>query len=692
MAYLWQNKENIQYRKGVGPRRAEFLKRLGIETVSDLLMHFPREHEDRSSFAPLVGTPTGETTTFKAVVDHADLRRLRGRMTLLKVIVRDESGRGEFVWFNQPFLEKKMTPGTWLIVKGTVKSSGLVPSITVREYEVLGEDEEADALAGGRITPIYPLTTGISAGWMRREVRAILKTLPEILDPLPEKLLAENGLIDLDTAVRSIHYPDSWEDLDRARQRLAFDEFFRIQLTMGHLRFVREAMERGRTYSFTGDKLRRVTDQLPFTLTDGQRRSLEEIRSDLEGKSPMNRLLQGDVGSGKTAVAVLATALAVESGYQVAFMAPTEIVAEQHYRNWREILSEAGIECALLTGSTKEKERASILSAVERGECHLLFGTHALIEGNVTFKNLGLVVIDEQHRFGVLQRKALIEKTSHPDVLVLTATPIPRTLAMTVYSDLSLSTIKESPAGRQPITTKWLAGDERKKMLPILTKELAIGHRVFFVYPLVEESEVMDLKNAKSQAEKIQKAFPDYRVGLVTGRMKGEEKEAVMHGFKSGAIQILVATTVVEVGVDVPEATVMVIEHAERFGLAQLHQLRGRVGRGSDASYCVLTTANRSELTFPSRRRMETLAETTDGFVIAEEDLKLRGPGEFMGLRQHGLPELKVARLVGDEDILKQATDAARKILKKDAELAVGKNLTLKKWLDSFKHTETVGA
>jgi ATP-dependent DNA helicase RecG len=583
-------------------------------------------------------------------------------------LLRDGSGYLTAVWFNQPYLEKVVKRGQRLILYGKVsRFRGGPLQIQHPDFEIV-EQEDDDTLHTGRLVPIYRLTEGLGQRQLRsllwRVVEAYAGETPE---SLPPAISARRKLLPLPEALRTIHFPESEAALRAARRRLVFEDFLLLQLGLA-IRRQRVRRERGIAIKPPGTLAARLRQSLPFRLTPAQERVWEEIRNDLARPLPMNRLLQGDVGSGKTVVAALALLTAVEAGYQASLMAPTEILAEQHFLTLYELLRDLGVSVALLTSGVKGKERAELLDGVARGGIPVVVGTHALIQEGVVFRHLGLAVVDEQHRFGVVQRASLRAKGEHPDLLVMTATPIPRTLALTLYGDLDVSVIDTPPPGRQPVVTVLRTEAKRGQIYAFLKGQLREGRQVYVVCPLVEESEASDLKAATEMASRLRtEVFPEHPVGLLHGRLSFAEKEAVMRKFKVGIIRVLVSTTVIEVGIDVPNASVMLIEHAERFGLAQLHQLRGRVGRGPWKSYCILLAS--SPLSAEARRRLQAMAASTDGFRIAEVDLQLRGPGDFFGTRQSGLPEFRVADLVRDSAVLEDARQEALRLVDTDPDL-----------------------
>ena len=701
----------IRFAKGVGPQRASTLQRLGIETVEDALWTVPWRYEDRSVMTPIGQLVPGMVTAVCGTVVKNSAKRTRNRrFTVLEIGLEDQTGRLQAVFFNQPYLEQIFAVGKSIMMSGRViagKQGWMVPRMDVSQYEVVGEGTES-TLHVGRIVPIYHETKG----WTSRQMRVLMRGLvdehaADLQDILPVPIRARQRLLPVQEAVVQIHFPKAGADLaalelgkSPVHRRLAFEELFLLQMALAaRQRSVQVEKKRLHFNPRTPllDKLGRV---LPFTLTTAQDQVIREIFRDMIAPRPMNRLVQGDVGSGKTVVALHAIVLACGSGYQAALMAPTEILAEQHYRNLSPLLHSLGVTAALLRGSDKAAKKRNQIAGLASGHIQVAIGTHALIQKGVAFKSLGLAVVDEQHKFGVLQRKTLIEKGYGPDVVVLTATPIPRTLAMTVYGDLDVSIIHTLPPGRKPVRTFLFGEAQRRRAYQILRDELQNKRQVYVVYPLVEESEKTDLQAAIQGAERLQEGeLKEFRVGVLHGRMKQADKEAVMTDFTEGKIQVLVATTVIEVGVDVPNATVMMIEHAERFGLAQLHQLRGRVGRAGYQSYCLLMAATMGRnKTLPGKRptgnqesaslvkeRLEALVRSNDGFVIAEEDLRIRGPGEFFGFRQWGMPEFRVANIVRDCDLLHQARLEAFSLLKQDPQLTASahqgiKEAMLRKW------------
>ncbi len=659
--------DGVQYLKGVGPRRAALMSKLGIETVRDLLFYPPRRYLDRSLTKPISGLRPGETVTVFGQVAETGLARTRRGLSIFSLLLDDGTGLLRCSWFNQPYLKERFRREQPMVVSGPVRwDRG--PSMASPEYEVLDGDE-AELVHTGRIVPLYPSTAGLTNRQLRSVIKgaldAHLASVPELVHPA---LASKRELDGISSTLRNLHFPPDMESVSRSRRRLAYEELLALQLLLALRKAYRKNSERARPLpdrSWETD-LRRA---LPYRLTPAQERALSEIGADMESDRPMYRLLQGDVGSGKTVVALAALAKAVRSGFQAAFMAPTEILAEQHHLVLSPWLKELGISAALLTGRIGRSERARIARGLAGGEIQVCLGTHALIQEGVSFDNLGLAVIDEQHRFGVKQRAAIASKGSQPHVLVMTATPIPRTLSMAVYGDLDLSIIDQMPPGRIPATTRWTTERNRSKMLDFVSGQLDVGRQAFFVCPAIDESPAQEAKAAVKLHQQLSKRFTGFSVGLIHGRLKMDERRRMMDQFRQNRVQVLAATTVVEVGIDVPNAAVMVVEQAERFGLSQLHQLRGRVGRGANKSYCILMAGER--IGPEARARLEAMQSTTDGFRIAEEDLKLRGPGEFWGSRQHGLPELRLANLVSDAGLIPLAREDAAALVSADPGLAL---------------------
>jgi ATP-dependent DNA helicase RecG len=651
----------LQFLKGVGPRRAADLARVGLHTIEDLLFRFPLRYEDRSRMLPIASVRPGSRASITGKIVHTALRTTRRPgFKIFEAIVSDESGSILVNWLNQPYLRDVFKAGQRVVLYGAAEMRGHGGlQFTNPDHEVLDDEEGGETIHTGRIVPVYEKAGTVTPKIQRRFVHdALLKLTPDLVDPVPESLRVRQGYPSRYAALHGTHFPPADANVDElnrfatvAQRRLIFEEAFLFQ--MGVMARRRAAVAEPKAGSIVvNDQIRDSARQvLPFKLTPGQRTALKEVVEDLQRPHPMNRLLQGDVGAGKTIVALLAAVVAMENHLQVAFMAPTEILAEQHFVTISKLLVNSRFRVALLTGSTGAAARRRQLAEIEAGTIHLVVGTHALVQGDVLFNRLGLVIIDEQHRFGVLQRATLRAKGLHPDALVMTATPIPRTLALTIYGDLDSSAIKDRPPGRLPIKTVLLPDARRDEMHALVRREVEAGRQAYVIYPLVEDSEKVDLKAATAMADTLQQeVFPDFKVGLLHGRLKGDAKDRVMKAFAAGELQLLVSTTVVEVGIDVPNATVMVVEHAERFGLSQLHQLRGRVGRGPQQSYCVLVY--QAPMSPDARERLTAMVDTSDGFEIAERDLRLRGAGDFFGTRQAGVPTFRMIDLVRDRELL----------------------------------------
>jgi ATP-dependent DNA helicase RecG len=665
----------LTYVKGVGPARAAMLETKGLLTVEDLLSYVPFRYEDRSNMKTIAQLAPGEMATVVAEVRTARVAGFRRRNLGLFEASFTDSSRAilHAKWFHGEYLAKTLEPGRRVALFGKIEFDSYTGELAMvhPEFELLTDDDDdaEAALHVGRVVPVYEAISKVNTRAIRTIVHRALGQISPLDDPLPQSLRQQFKLIDRWTAIRDMHFPPPDSDLrllnafrSPAQFRLIFEEFFWLECGL----FVRRGKAREETgiaFQLNDGVRERVKTMLPFKPTGAQKRVLGEIARDMSAPRPMHRLLQGDVGSGKTIVAAEAAVIAIENGYQVAMLAPTEILASQHFSYLKPLLGKLGYVVALLTGSFSDREKVQLKKLLAEGLVHVAVGTHALLEKNVEFRNLGLAIVDEQHRFGVMQRLGLAHKGVHPDVLVMTATPIPRTLALTIYGDLDVSVIDELPPGRKPIVTKHVTADHVERVYSFLKKQITEGKQAYVVYPVIEESETQAMKAAeKMHAHLSSEVFPDLTVGLLHGRLPAPEKEAAMEDFKLGRIKILVSTTVIEVGVDVPNATVMLIEQAERFGLAQLHQLRGRVGRGAEQSYCILVTERMNDT---ARERIRTMVDTNDGFRIAEMDLKLRGPGEFFGTRQSGLPSLRVANILRDQEILEVARNAAAEFIEK---------------------------
>ena len=678
----------IQYASGIGPRRAaRLIAELNIRTIRDLLEYYPRDYLDRGHFRSIydVGR-TGEYETIQGVVvNQSEFTPSRkGAQSVGRIAVYDQAGVAQLVSFGRRvgYLKHLLKVGTPVVVSGKFTRRNNEIQTTDFEFEAL-EEEDADLIHTGRIVPKYALTAKLTQRMLRQWTKTVVdgyaEGYPEILPP---DLRQRNQLIDRCTAIQEVHFPSSEGYKDAARRRLAFDEFFLLELGLELKKQRWKAEEKGVAFQVEGQLLDRFIEALPFQLTAAQKRVIQEIKLDMANGQTMNRLLQGDVGSGKTIVGAVALLCAIQSGYQGALMVPTEILAEQHTYNLSELLEPLGLTVVLLKSDLSKTERDEALAAIADGSAHIVVGTHALIQEGVEFHQLGLVIIDEQHRFGVMQRATLRDKGTTPDVLVMTATPIPRTLALTIYGDLNVSVIDEMPPGRQKITTRWVREKDREKLYAQIEKEVERGRQAYIVYPLVEESEKLEeIKAATEMADHFQtNVFPHLRVGLLHGRMRSVEKQDVMGCFKNREIDILVSTTVIEVGIDVPNATLMVIENAERFGLSQMHQLRGRVGRGTHKSSCHLISG---ALTDDAIRRVRAMTRTNDGFELSEADLEIRGPGEFFGTRQSGLPDFKIANILRDASLLEIAKSEANRLAKADPNLSQPVHLILKEVLQT---------
>ncbi len=664
----------VQFLKGVGPKRAALLARVGVETVRDLLELAPRRYIDRSRLARIDSLRPGDEATVIGRVVAAGARRGRSFRTVVSVVVSDRTGTLDAVWFNRADLKERFRANQEILLSGRVSLYRTLQIVNPL-FEVIepgGEFSFAHA-----VIPVYPLTAGLSLWAVRRAVRTALEACGSaIQETLSAEQLRRYGFPGAAEAVRSLHLPASLDEALAARRRLAYEELFYLQLLLALRRRAAAGAVKVRRQPETGRLTRPFRAALPFRLTRGQEKALAEILSDMAAERCMNRLLQGDVGSGKTVVALLAMLVAAENDCQSVLMAPTEILAEQHFRAWQGPLAAVGVEAMLLTGSTRAAGRRAALDGLAEGCVHMAFGTHALIEGDVRFRRLGLVVVDEQHRFGVMQRASLLSKGSNPDFLVMTATPIPRTLAMTLYGDLDVSVLAEKPPGRKAVDTRLIPEGRRREVYDAVGRRLDAGEQAFVVCPVIEENEKIDLASAVRVFEETRAALPGRRVGLVHGRLKSGERNRLMAQFRAGELDVVVATSVIEVGVDVPNATVMVIEHPERFGLAQLHQLRGRIGRSPRQSWCLLIVP---EAAAEAAERLRFFALTTDGFELAEKDMELRGPGELLGTRQHGLPDLRVADIVRDREVLVQARRDAFRVIELDPALSRPENQPLRR-------------
>ncbi|MCX8043708.1 MAG: ATP-dependent DNA helicase RecG [Desulfobacterota bacterium] len=685
----------IRYVKGIGPKTAPLLERMGITTVEDMLYYLPRTYIDRRRVVTIASLKPNMDALIIGTIIKSGLSSTTSRRKIFEIVVTDGTGRLSAKWFHlnaghRAVLEKQFPEGRTVLLAGTVSAFRFSLEMHHPEIEPYDEDDAIEKKL--MIIPVYPLTEGIHQKTIQKLARTTVMTYaPSLPDYLPEQIRIKHRLLPLNRSFLGVHLPDPGDDMDALLQmsspyhrRIVFDEFFLLQLMLA-IKKRGVALEPGIAFHIPRDKISSFISRLPFTLTAAQQRALSEILADMARPAPMHRLLQGDVGSGKTVVCLIAALAAIWNGYQSAIMAPTEILAEQHYATICELTRSLPCNIALLTGSMPKSSRDGLLERLRIGDMHLVVGTHALIQEGVEFKRLGFVVIDEQHRFGVLQRAQLKKKGTNPDVLVMTATPIPRTLGMTVYGDLDLSVIDELPPGRKPVITKVFHENRRQDAYNLVRRELANNNQAFIVYPLVEESDKLNLMDATRMAAHLQQdVFPEYRIGLVHGKMPQAEKDAIMREFKRGMIHILVATTVIEVGIDVPTASLMIIEHAERFGLAQLHQLRGRVGRGASQAWCILLAQYKKS--DEARQRLAVMEQTNDGFKIAEEDFRIRGPGDFLGTRQSGIPDFRVAHIGRDAKILAEARAAAFTLIEQDPELTLPEHRLLRRiLLDRWK-------
>ncbi len=664
--------KQVQYIKNVGPNRVKLLNKLKIYTLQDLITYFPRTYEDRGLSKPLSKCVDGEEVLIKAIVVRGITEIYTRKMKIYKLIVRDNEIPMTITWYNQSYLKGKFVVGKTYNFYGKIE-------IKNGKYEMKSPvfEEEGENKNTGRIIPIYPLTYGVTQNVLRKIIEnGIKEVYGKLKETLPKYIIDKYKLMDLNEAIKRIHFPDNKSDYLKARYRLVFEELLIFQLAMLNLKQKNKESNDGIMFKRDA-KMSDVINVLPFTLTKAQLRVLEEIDKDMESNKTMNRLLQGDVGSGKTVISEIAAYKAVKSGYQVAMLVPTSILATQHFENFKKTLSQFDIKIELLISNMTKKEKQEIKAKLANGEIDIIIGTHALIEEDVIFKNLGLVVTDEQHRFGVKQRAKIVSKGKNPDVIVMSATPIPRTLALILYGDLDISIIDELPPNRKKVDTLAIGKREEERLYGFIKAQIKEGRQCYIVCPMVEESEEQDLKSVTELWEKLRtEVFSEYKIEYLHGKMKAKEKDEIMLRFKNGEIDILISTTVIEVGVDVPNANVMVIENAERFGLAQLHQLRGRVGRGEYKSYCILKYDSQSKV---AKERLKIMCATNDGFLISEKDLELRGSGDFFGTAQHGIPEMKIANLFEDMNILKEVQVLAQNILQEDPNLSNENNRILKK-------------
>ena len=665
---------DVAFVKGVGPQLAKIFNKMNIFKVKDLLEYYPRKYADYRARSKISSLKFGEQVTIIGTIGKVYHRTTKNNLTIFTIIIKDNTGSIPINLFMKAksskiiYHYKEQYPeGSLCMVLGTVKFDDYTNQTTLDkvQIQILGQGNEVSSNTSDMIVPIYPLSENLNSKTLINAINnAFSKFWDKIYDPLPEYLLRDLNLVEKRTAQLDMHKPKNHDEIERARFRLVFEEFFSMQLNLGLLRKEQAGVDSIQLEIKKGGLVEKFIDNLPFELTDAQKRAIDEILKDLNSKTPMQRLLQGDVGSGKTVVACVVLLCAIENGYQGAIMAPTEILAIQHYKNFSNWLLPLGLSVGLFVGKNTAKQKREMLLGLKNGQIHVAVGTHALIQEGVEFSNLGAIVIDEQHRFGVKQRNALLNKGKMPQMLNMTATPIPRTLALTLHGDLDISVINELPKGRKPIITTMGGAAERKRIYDLIKKEIFFKHQAYIVYPLIEESETISAKAATLEAQKLQEGeFSQYKIGLLHGKMTGDEKDKVMNDFKDGVYDILVSTTVVEVGVDNPNATVIVIENAERFGLSQLHQLRGRVGRSDNQSYCALITQSSGD---DVKKRLNIMTQTQDGFIISQKDLELRGPGEFLGVRQSGLPNFNLADMVQDADILEVARKKAFEFIEND--------------------------
>lgn len=684
--------DSIQYVKGVGPKKKVELNRLGIKTVYDLLTYYPRTYEDQSVLTKIADLKAGcQATVAGVIVNVSDRQGGRRGMTIITALIGDGSGFLQITWFNQKYLKKQLKPGSRVFVTGKVSYAyggrGQFAMSQLASFQILGEADEAETLTG--IMSVYGATEKLNQKFFRKIIKELFASELEVEEIIAEPIKAKYNLLNRFEALKNIHFPENFTELKIARARLAFEELYMIQCGLLLLKKRVQEKKSGVRHLADSNLLKQVLTALPFKLTHDQAKTWQEIKHDMESSVPMRRLVQGDVGSGKTVIALLALVKTVENGYQGALMAPTEILASQHYESFQKLLSDFGLRVGFLSGRLTKKKREEMYALLAEQKIDIVIGTHALIQEGVHFAKLGLVVTDEQHRFGIDQRAELEKKGElTPDVLVMTATPIPRTMTLTVYGDLDVSLIQELPPGRQPIRTFVRTPDRRELIYQYVLTQLKAGRQAYVVCPLIEMNEESDLPSAEEVYDELRFGiFQGVPCGLVHGRMKSAEKEQIMQAFYEDKIKLLVATTVIEVGVNVPNASIMVIEHAERFGLAQLHQLRGRIGRGEYKSYCILVSDMKTE---NAKERLKIMATTSDGFKLAEADLKMRGPGQFFGTLQHGLPDLKIADVLGDMDILFKAREAAEETLQHKYDISlILKHLALQYQQQFLNITET---
>jgi ATP-dependent DNA helicase RecG len=682
--------DDLQYLKGIGPVRAEAFQNAGIKTIAHLRTFYPRKYLDRTNIVPLNQLELNKEVTVIGKIEALGIRRLR--KSIFYLVISDGEGFLEATWFqNVQYFKKMFSVGLWVSLSGKI-SFYRGYQMTHPDYDLIGEGDLSNMIHTGKVLPVYPgsadfKNSSINSYSLRKiffeNKEIVFDNISESLSP---DIVETHKFPDRKSALINIHLPENSSLLQKCIHRLKYEEFFFLQVLLALQKQQTKEIQPGISFEKASDQLTSLYKKLPFSMTVAQMRVMKEIRADMKRPNPMNRLLQGDVGSGKTLIALMAMLIAIDNGYQASLMVPTEILAEQHFNNIRQFLFNSNIQVSLLTGSTKSKNRKEILEKVASGDPQIIIGTHALIQEKVNFSKLGLVIIDEQHRFGVMQRSQLVDKGINADTLVMTATPIPRSLALTVYGNLDVSILDEMPKGRKPVDTRWRFDESADKIYKFVAEKARKNEQTYIVYPLIEESEKVDLKAATESYEFLrEKYFNNIPIDLLHGRMKSEDKERIMKDFSSGKTKILVTTTVIEVGVDVPKATVILIEHAERFGLAQLHQLRGRVGRSDLQSYCILKTPNK--ITEGAELRMRAMTGSNDGFFIAEEDMRLRGWGDFFGTKQHGMPEFKLANPITDQHLLKQAREDAFSLVKNDPELRLSGNMLIKKHIQqNYSH------